>query len=114
MPPIMHPTRRQALLLPCENAPKSPAKADLSNCEKRAPYGRILRRASELAGLNRDQTADALGIDPGQLGRWWSGQENPQTWRFTAHPALASALLQAQAEAHDGAVVKMSIEVARK
>jgi transcriptional regulator with XRE-family HTH domain len=82
--------------------------------EKRADYGRILRRASELAGLNRDETADALSVDKAQISRWWSGEENGQAWRYQAHPVLKQTLLVAQAEATQGAVVKMLIELERR
>lgn len=93
------------------------AKADLASLtirEKRAAYGQILRRASELAGMNRDETADALSVDKAQLSRWWSGDENGQAWRYQAHPVLKQTLLVAQAEATQGAVVKMLIELERK
>jgi len=91
------------------------AKADLSNREKRAAYGAVLRRACVLAGFQtRELAADALQMDPGQLGKWWSGEENPQTWRFTSHLVLAPALLLAQAEVQQGAVVRMSIELVRQ
>lgn len=96
------------------------AKADLrvlTICERRAIYGGILRRASEIAGLNRDQTAVALKVDPGQLGRWWSGNENPQTWRYLESERLATALLVAQAEAHqtgDRVVIETVVRVSRR
>lgn len=89
------------------------AKADLTNREKRAEYGRILRRASAIAGFNRQQTANELDVDEGQLGRWWSGAENPQTWRYHAHQALAPALLQAQAETVRGVRLRLTIELDR-
>ena len=63
--------------------------------EQRAEYGAILRKASELAGMNRDQTADELHVDKAQVSRWWSGDENPQTWRYHRHPRLKVALLKA-------------------
>lgn len=100
-----------------DDVKKRMAKADLPVVtlrEKRANYGQILRRASELAGMNRDQTADALTVDPAQLSRWWSGDENAQSWRYHAHPVLRQTLLVAQAEATQGAVVKMLIELERK
>lgn len=112
--------RSQSPLLSREMPRPTMAKAEIRNLtirEKRAVYGAILRRASEIAGLNRDQTADELQVDPGQLGRWWSGDENPQTWRFTEHPHLASALLVAQAEAHesgDHIVVETVVRVRRR
>lgn len=71
---------------------------DVTLREKRAAYGHILRRASELAGWNRDETAAALRVDPAQVSRWWSGDENPQTWRYRADPKLRLAYLKAQAE----------------
>lgn len=83
--------------------------------EKRADYGRILRRARELAGMNRDEVARALGdVDPAQVTRWESGDENGQTFRYQAHPVLKSTLLIAQAEATQGAIVRTLIEVERK
>lgn len=86
--------------------------------EKRAVYGAILRRACVLAGYQtRKEAADALDVDEGQLGRWWSGDENPQTWRFQSHHALGPSLLVAQAEAHQGGdaiVVETVVRVMRR
>jgi hypothetical protein len=96
-------TVQRDLLLRQETPRPRMAKAkflDLSIREKRAAYGAILKRASELAGFNRDQTADELKVDAAQLGRWWSGDENAQTWRYNHHPKLKLSLLVAQAEAH--------------
>lgn len=93
------------------------AKADLPGItlrDKREEYGKILRRSRELAGLNRDQTAHALNVDPAQITRWESGDENAQTFRYQAHPVLKSTLLVAQAEATQGAIVRTLIEVERK
>lgn len=92
------------------------AKADLTVREKRAIYGRILKRACVLAGFDtRKEAAQALGkMDEGQLGRWFSGDENPQTWKFQQHITIGPALIQAQAEAQQGVVVRMSIELPRK
>lgn len=72
---------------------------DLTLREKRREYGQVLRRASEIAGFNRDQTADELHVDASQVSRWWSGDENPQTFRYREHPKLRLAYLKAQAEA---------------
>ena len=82
--------------------------------DKRRDYGLILRRSRELAGMNRDQIADALSVDPAQITRWESGDENAQTFRYQAHPVLKSTLLIAQAEATQGAIVLTLIEVERK
>lgn len=93
------------------------AKADLPAVtlrDKRAHYGQILRRSRELAGMNRDETAHALSVDPAQITRWESGDENAQTFRYQAHPVLKSTLLIAQAEATQGAIVRTLIEVERK
>lgn len=79
---------------------------DVTLREKRAEYGAVLRRASELAGLNRDQTADQLKVDKAQVSRWWSGDENPQSWRYQQHPTLRIAYLKAQGEAETGPKVK--------
>jgi hypothetical protein len=101
----------------CETPKPRMAKAELPDrtiSEKRADYGRILRRASELAGLNRDQTAEALRVDKAQISRWWSGDENAQTWRYQDHPVLKPTVLVAQAEATQGAVVEMLIRLERK
>lgn len=89
----------------CETPKPRMAKAmlvDVTLREKRAEYGRILRRAREIAGMNRDQTADALHVDPAQVSRWESGDENPQTFRYRQHPRLRLAYLEAQAEADGG------------
>src|SRR3990167_3301788 len=101
----------------CENPKPRMAKAELSAVtirEKRQEYGQILRRSRELAGMNRDQTADALHVDPAQITRWESGDENAQTFRYQGHPVLKSTLLIAQAEATQGAIVLTLIEVERK
>lgn len=87
---------------------------DVTIREDRANYGAILRRASELAGMNRDETADALKVDKAQVSRWWSGDENAQTWRYQRHPDLKRTLLIAQAEDVQGAVVETSIRLERK
>jgi ribosome-binding protein aMBF1 (putative translation factor) len=84
---------------------------DLTIRERRAEYGQILRRASEIAGLNRDQTADALKVDPAQVSRWWSGDENPQTWRYRQDEKLRVAYLRAQAEVDHTVRVRTVIEV---
>lgn len=82
---------------------------DLTLREKRAEYGRLLHRTRELAGMNRDQVAVALGVhDPSQISKWESGVETPQTCRYRAHPALRLAYLRAQLEADartDGSTV---------
>lgn len=103
-------------LIRCD-APRHMAKADLTLREQRAPYGAILRRASELAGFNRDETARELVVDPATISRWWSGEENPQTWRYTAHSTLGLSLLVAHAEAHqngDQIVVETVVRVMRR
>lgn len=90
------------------------AKADLSDVtlrEKRAEYGQVLRRASEIAGLDRNQTADALKVDPAQVSRWWSGDENPQTWRYQQHERLRSSYLIAQAEKDASGLVEVETTV---
>jgi hypothetical protein len=66
----------------------TPAKADLSEREKRAHFGRILRRAQQILGKSRKEMAAILGVDEGQLGRWYSGDENAQLHRY--HHALSA------------------------
>jgi hypothetical protein len=98
----------------CEEPKRRMAKAELSDLtirERRAEYGQILRRASEIAGFNRDQTADALKVDPAQISRWWSGDENPQTWRYRQDEKLRVAYLRAQAEVDRAVRVRTVIEV---
>jgi ribosome-binding protein aMBF1 (putative translation factor) len=94
----------------CEAPRPRMAKAvlpDLTLREKRAEYGRILKRARELAGMNRDECARALGdVDPAQVTRWESGDENQQTWRYRQNPTLKAAYKLAQGEA-DGAVLEL-------
>jgi hypothetical protein len=101
----------------CEDVPRRMAKAELPAVtirEDRASYGAILRRASELAGMNRDETADALGVDKAQVSRWWSGDENSQTWRYQRHPVLKQTLLIAHAEDVQGAIVETLIRLERR
>lgn len=94
----------------CETPKPRMAKAgfpDLTLREKRAEYGQILRRASEIAGMDRNQTAHALGVnDPSQISKWWSGEENPQTFRYRQHPKLRLAYLKAQAEGERDSAVR--------
>lgn len=94
----------------CETPRPRMAKADLMTPtvrENRAEYGKILRRARELAGMNRDEAARALGnIDPSQVTKWETGEENPQTWRYRRHPLLKHGYKLAQGEA-DGAVLEV-------
>lgn len=94
----------------CETPRPRMAKAtlpDLTLRENRAEYGRILKRARELAGMNRDECARALGdVDPSQVTKWETGEENQQTWRYRRHPTLKAAYKLAQGEA-DGAVLEL-------
>lgn len=83
---------------------------DVTLSEERAEYGAILRRASEIAGMNRDQTADALKVDPAQVSRWWSGDENPQAFRYRRCEKLRRALIAADAEDATGVIVRTVIE----
>lgn len=86
--------------------------ADVTLRENRAEYGAVLKRASEIAGLNRDQTAALLKVDPAQVSRWWSGDENAQTWRYRRDPKLREAYLLAQAESeHDKGLVEVETTV---
>ena len=87
---------------------------DLTLREKRAEYGRILRRASEIAGMNRDETATALTVQAAQVSRWWSGDEPPQSWRYQQHPKLRVAYLRALAEADHTVTVRTVIEIAER
>lgn len=81
----------------------------------REAHGRVLERACEIAGLSKKEVAAAIGVDqPSQLTAWFTGSENPQTWRFEQHPALGKALIVAMAEARrddSGVVVTTSIQV---
>lgn len=98
--------------------PLAMAKAELSLREKRASFGAVLRRMSQIAGLNKDETVAILRIDPGQYGRWLSGDENPQVWRITecdegdeGAVKLRDAFLAAQAEVNPNACVRLVIEL---
>lgn len=73
--------------------------AALKNVRK--AHGDVLRRAAQVAGYESDkELAAALGdVSRSQLSAWFSGDENPQTWRFERHSRLGPALLVAQAEA---------------
>lgn len=97
----------------CETPSPHMAKAklpDLTLREERAEYGAILRRASEIAGMNRDQTADALKVQPAQISRWWSGDEPAQVWRYRRNQKLRTALIAADAEDATGVIVRTVIE----
>ncbi len=85
----------------------------LTEREKRAKYGQILRRAHQVANLTRKEAALALGVDEGQLGRWLSGDENPQVWRYMASLVLRDALRIAEAEDAGHVVVETVIRMVR-
>ena len=87
---------------------------DLSEREKRADYGLILRRAQQILGLTRKEMAVRLKVDEGQLGRWYSGDENQQTWRYFSDLAVRAALRIAEAEGAEGVVIRTVIEMERK
>ena len=117
MPPSVRRSDAPDQIIRCDTPKARMAKAALPVLtirEERGEYGAILRRASELAGMNRDETADALQVDKAQISRWWSGDENAQTWRYQRHAVLKQTLLVAQAEATQGAVVEMLIRLERK
>lgn len=117
MSSIVNPAAIDAPLIRCEVSKARMAKAELPDFtirEKRAKYGKKLRRASEIAGLDRNQTADELKVDPAQISRWWSGDENPQMWRYDDCYRLRSALLIAEAEAHGAGVeVETTVRIKR-
>lgn len=117
MPPTVSNGRADAPHIRCEDVRPRMAKAGLDVLtirEKRAIEGAILRRASEIAGLNREQTAVALNVgDPSQISKWWSGEENPQTWRYRNHPKLREALREADAELDGTVEIETVIKVRR-
>ena len=110
MPSTLQNADRDSHHIRCESPKARMAKAGMpvpTLRENRAEYGKILRRARELAGLNRDEAARALGnIDPSQVTKWENGEENAQTWRYRRHPMLKAAYKLAQGEA-DGAVLEL-------
>lgn len=104
-------------VIPHDTGHKRMAKVETARVtfhDKRSEYGQILRRARDLAGMNRDQVADALNVDPAQITRWESGERNPEVFLYQAHPVLKQTLLVAQAEATQGAIVRTLIEIERK
>ena len=93
------------------------AKADLNKVDdsvKRARFGRVLRRAVELAGLVEKEAAERMKADRGQFSRWLSGIENAQVWKFHADDLLGPSLLAALAEDTEGASIRQVIELHRK
>lgn len=107
--PSMSAARLEAQRIRCEPQMLK-AKLPRTIYEERAEYGAILRRASEIAGMNRDQTADALKVQPSQISRWWSGDEAAQPWRYRRHDVLRRALIAADAEDATGVIVRTVIE----
>ena len=84
---------------------KSHGETALTNLqEARKAHGKVLRRAAQLAGFECDKDiAKAIRVENvSQLSAWFSGTENPQTWRFEQHPALGPALQAAMHEARGG------------
>lgn len=128
MSSILPNTAPSTPLIRCEGEKKRMAKVetvDRTFSENREYLGRILRRTSEIAGMNRDQTADALQVNASSISRWWAGSpdEPPQIWRYTAHDELSVAFLVAQAEARqararqrelDDVMVETNIRVRRR
>lgn len=99
------------------------AKTDLKDLEKagRRAFGRVLRRAIQLAGLTADEARARLGevveggqpIDAAQLSRWFSGDENAHVWRFMLDRELRDALRLAEAEDAGHVVVETVIRIVR-
>lgn len=108
-------------LLSRESLKPAMAKADLSDREKRSKYGQMLKQVAQILGKTRKEIADVLKVDEGQLGRWYSGEENPQMWRYHALDdigngmSLRDALRIAEAEdaRADGVSVRTIIEMVR-
>ena len=90
------------------------AKAVLTEREKRARFGQILRRAAQVAGCSRKEVAARLGVDEGQLGRWYSGDEHPQLYRYHFDAGLRDALRIAEAEDAGDVTVRTVIEMTRR
>ena len=87
---------------------KSEGDPALKNLQKaREDHGKVLRRAAQLAGYECDKDiAKAIGVENvSQLSAWFSGRENPQTWRFERHPVLGPALRLASYEADGGVLM---------
>jgi hypothetical protein len=90
-----HPVRGDANR---ENPKARMVKADLpkrenrSEREKKEAYGRLLKTVQHVLGYNRDQMANLLDVDARQLGRWYSGDESPQMWRYHDIPKVRRAL----------------------
>jgi hypothetical protein len=100
-------------LLSRETPAPTMAKAVLTEREKRARFGQILRRAAQIANCSRKEAACRLGVDEGQLGRWYSGDENAQVHRYHADPSLRDALRVAEAEDAGNVTVRTVIEMTR-
>lgn len=100
-------------LLSLEKLRPRMAKVNLKEIEtvEKTAYGRVIARAIQIAGLSKKEAADVLAVDEGQLGRWISGKETPQTWRFRAVPQLRRALLFAEADDNEEVVVQTTLIV---
>lgn len=80
-----------------------------------AHLGPVIERLIALAGLNKDQAADAMGYsDASTVSRWISGQENPHLTRIWAAAALRAPLVMALAERAESIEVETSIRVRRR
>jgi hypothetical protein len=78
--------------------------------EKKEAFGRILKAVQHVLGKNRDGMAYLLNVDPRQLGRWYSGDESPQMWRYHAIPQVRRTLRLVEAlDDTDGATVVTTI-----
>jgi len=95
------------------------AKVETLNVQKkdevaRQRFGRVLARSVELAGLIDKEAAARLKVDFSQFSRWLLGKENGQVWRWHDDELLGPALIAAQAEVTEGAIVRTVIELRRK
>ena len=96
------------------------AKAVLTVDQKRAEYGRILKRAQDILGKSHKEMADLLGVPGPQLSAWYAGRENAQVWRYhSLEPidgspyTMRDALRLAEAYDADGVTVRTVIEMVR-
>jgi hypothetical protein len=88
-----------------------PKREKPSEREQKEAHSRILRVVQHVVGKNRDEMALWLGVDPRQLGRWYSAEETPQMWRYHRDPVLRRTLRLVEAlDDTEGATVETTIK----
>jgi hypothetical protein len=87
-----------------------PKRENPSEAEQKEEFGRVLRCVQHVLGKSRKEMAALLKTDERQLGRWYTGEETAQVWRYHAIPQVRRVLRLVEAlDDADGATVETTI-----